>query len=204
MPTRRELLFGLAATSFPGVFVESSSAPPRREIQIIEEPHCLSEESAKGFRLLLSRNAHAVSPKLIIAPANRNLSHQTALRLLREVETGKLLILESGLPFTVRQEASVQIKVLRDVFGLEIQHPVTIGDAYVEYSWPLRRLVRHFSMIAPVACSPSERMAECCGIPVCAKRSYGRGAIIFLGSMLGPGLLAEETEAHEVGNALLG
>src|SRR5689334_683570 len=117
MPTRRELLFSLAASSFGGVLVESPTAPLPSEPQILEEPHCLSEESAKGFRLLLRRNTQAVSPKLIIAPGNRKLSHQTALKLHQQVANGRLLILESGLPFLAHDEAAAQLRVLRDVFG---------------------------------------------------------------------------------------
>jgi hypothetical protein len=35
------------------------------------------------------------------------------------------------------------------------------------------------------------------------KRRIGRGGIVFLGSMLGPNLHAEEPEAHRIATALL-
>lgn len=204
MPTRREILFDIAAAApLAGYVLGHPLVPLRREPEIIEEPHCLSQESAKGFRLLLSRNQQALSPKLMIAPGNRKLSREAALRLLHRVTAGKWLILESGLPFMAREEALGQLKLLRDVFGFRVHAPLAVEDAYIEYTWPLRRLVRHFSMIAPIECSRSESIAERWGVPVCEKRFIGSGGVIFLGSMLGPGLLAEEREAHEVGAGLL-
>jgi hypothetical protein len=102
-----------------------------------------------------------------------------------------------------RERAVEQIRVLRDVFGLEVQNPVASRGGYVKYAWPLQRLVRDFSMFTPVKCSAEERIAEFGGAAVCAKWRVGKGGIIFLGSMLGPALLAEEREAHQVGSAML-
>ena len=100
-------------------------------------------------------------------------------------------------------EVIQQIRVLRDVFGLRVQAPLANGGAYIEYVWPLRRFVRDFSMFTPVECSADEKIAEFAGMAVCARRRIGKGGVIFLGSMLGPGLLAEEREAHELGSAML-
>ena len=116
--------------------------------------------------------------------------------------SGTWLILESGLCFMPRAEAIGQIRVLRDVFGFEVRPPLTNRGTYIEYTWPLRRLVRDFSVATPVKCSPAEAIAEFGGVNVCAKRLIGKGGIIFLGSMLGPGLLSEEREAHELGSAI--
>ncbi len=203
MPTRRELLFSIAASPAVAVLVGKPVLLRPHGTEIIEEPHCLSQESGKGFRLLLSRNAHALSSAVILAPGNRKLSLEGAVRLLRRVAAGKWLILESGLAFMPQEEAVGQLKVLRDVFGFKVHDPVAVDDAYIEYTWPLQRLVRHFSMITPMECQRSESIAERRGVPVCARRSIGSGGIIFLGSMLGPGLLAEEREAHDVGTGLL-
>jgi hypothetical protein len=206
MQTRRELLFNILSTPFAAALVEHPFELVHAQPQIIPEPHCLSEESASGFRLLLQRNRQVLkgfSPRLIIIPGARQLSRETGRDMLRQVTSGTWLILESGLAFMPREEAIGQIRVLRDVFGLEVQAPLATGGAYIEYTWPLRRLIRDFSMITPVKCSRAETIAEIRGAAVCAKRPVGKGGIIFLGSMLGPGLLAEEREAHELGSAML-
>jgi hypothetical protein len=206
MPTRRELLFNMLSTPFAATLVDHPPEPAHAQPQIIPEPHCLSEESASGFRLLLQRNGHLLkgfSPRLIIIPGARQLSHETGFALLRQVRAGTWLILESGVAFVRLQEAIRQIRVLFDVFGLEVRAPLANRGPYIEYTWPLRRLVRDFSMVTPLKCSRAETIAESGGVAVCAKQPVGRGGIIFLGSMLGPGLLAEEREAHQVGGAIL-
>ncbi|MGI8958280.1 MAG: hypothetical protein ACR2IV_00660 [Bryobacteraceae bacterium] len=207
MPTRREVLFNiLSAPLAAAALVQHPLEPVSTLPEIIPEPHCLSEESANGFRLLLSRNrlaSRAVSPKVIIVPASRQLSSATGRELLRYAVGGAWLILESGLSFMPREEAIRQIQLVRDVFGLEVRTPLANGGTYIEYTWPLRRFVRDFSMFTPVECSRTERIAELGGVTVCARRPVGKGGIIFLGSMLGPGLLAEEREAHELGSAML-
>ncbi|MGI9073966.1 MAG: hypothetical protein ACR2JB_22215 [Bryobacteraceae bacterium] len=206
MPTRREFLLSILSTPLAAAFVQHPLEPPGAELEIIPEPHCLSEESANGFRLLLNRNKLPSRPlsKVVIIPGARQLSCETAFALRRQVSAGAWLILESGLAFMPRHEATGQIRVLRDVFGLEVQAPLANRGAYIEYTWPLRRLVRDFSMVTPLKCSRAETIAEIQGVAVCAKRPVGKGSgIIFLGSMLGPGLLAEEREAHEIGSAML-
>lgn len=206
MPTRREILVSMLSTPMAAALVALPRALASAQPEIISEPHCLSEESANGFRLLLQRNRqipNGPSPRLIIFPGTRQLSHETGRELLRQVIGGAWLILESGLAFVPHNAAIGQIRVLRDVFGLELQAPLVSEGAYIEYVWPLRQLVRNFTMFTPVNCLRTERVAELAGVAVCAKRSFGKGGIIFLGSMLGPGLLAEEREAHEVGSAML-
>jgi hypothetical protein len=206
MPTRREILFNIVSTPLTAALVAHPRGPAPAQPGIISEPHCLSEESANGFRLLLNRNrlvSSPLSPKVMIVPAARQLSRQAGCELLRQVTSGTWLILESGLCFMPRAEAIGQIRVLRDVFGFEVRVPLASRGAYIEYAWPLRRLVRDFSMVTSLECPQTEAIAKFGGVSVCAKRPVGKGGIIFLGSMLGPGLLAEEREAHELGSAML-
>jgi hypothetical protein len=206
MTTRRELLFNILSTPAAAALVKHSFERDFAQPRIIPEPHCLSEESASGFGLLLSRNqqlSRGFSRNVMIVPAARQLSRETGFALLTQVRTGAWLILESGLCFMPRGEAIAQIRVLREVFGLEVQTPRESVGAYIEYTWPLGRMVRDFSMVTPVTCPRAERIAESGGVTVCGKRLVGNGGVIFLGSMLGPGLLAEEREAHELGSAML-
>ncbi|MFL6351603.1 MAG: hypothetical protein ACJ74Z_07110 [Bryobacteraceae bacterium] len=206
MSTRRELLFNILSAPLATALVGHPRDVAPAQPEIVPEPHCLSEESANGFRVLLSRNSFIPNPssrKVIIVPAARQLTREAAGKLHRHAVNGAWLIVESGLCFMPQQAAVIQIRLLRDVFGFDVQPPVANESAYVEYKWPLRRLVRDFGMITPVRCSPAEKIAEFGGAAVCAKRAIGNGGIIFLGSMLGPGLLAEEREAHQVGSAML-
>ena len=185
MQTRRELLFTLASATIPVA-----------DSHIFAENDCLSQESARGFRLLLRR---VVSGNIIILPGSRGVSLERAVALRRAAMRGALVVIEGAPAFRSHN-------VIRDVFGFELQPPRSVANTdrlYIQYTWPVPRLVRHFSSIMPVCCLPSEKIAEFAGITVCAKRRVGRGAIIFLGSMLGPVLLAEEKEAHDVTRAIL-
>src|ERR1700737_4437830 len=112
MPTRREVLFNIVSAPSAAALVQKPVGPVRLEPEIIREPHCLSEESAKGFQLLLRRHRAAFDAKLIIFPGARQLSRETGLELLRKVTSGTWLILESGLPFMLREEAIGQIRVV--------------------------------------------------------------------------------------------
>ncbi|MBV9303730.1 MAG: hypothetical protein JOY62_05370 [Acidobacteriaceae bacterium] len=200
MQTRRDLLFGLGSAAIGPAL--SRTPRPEFGIEILAEKHCLSEESAKGFRLLDRRS----SARVIVLPGLRELSYENALAVRSHALYGGWLILESGLAFAAKETVAWQIRLIRDVFGLRIREPVTIRDnnsSYVRYTWPVRHFVRHFSAITPIECSSAERIAEFAGVNVCARRRVGNGGIIFLGSMLGPGLVAEEREAHQVGNVIL-
>jgi hypothetical protein len=66
---------------------------------------------------------------------------------------------------------------------------------YVDYTWPCRATVRDFSRVVPVE-GPGKIIARVDSMPVSLKRSSGRGTLIFLGSPLGPVLLAGDAEAR--------
>ena len=73
----------------------------------------------------------------------------------------------------------------------------------MEYEWPVRRLVRPFldgvSVEAAGWTIVARLQGEVCGV----RRQIGLGGMIFLGAMIGPGLLGEEPEAHQVAAGLL-
>ena len=80
-------------------------------------------------------------------------------------------------------------------FGLELDLPRILPAAripYVDYHWPVAVKVRDFSHIVPVRANAKEVIASFDGIPVAARRS----GFIFLGSPIGPALLAGDREAH--------
>ena len=206
MRTRRQVLSNLAVTPFAAAFIRHGTAAEQAEPQIIPESHCLSEESARGFRLLLERNRALLenrSTRLVVIPGARQLRLATALALVEEATRGAWVIFEDGTAFTRSEQAIPQMRVLKYVFGIGVQPTVAIGERYIEYLWPLHRLVRHFNTFTPIECLAGEAIAYANGATACAKRHIGKGGIIYLGSMLGPGLVAEEREAHELGTAIL-
>ena len=215
MPTRREFLTGLALAPFVVHLAAAQSAAARR-VEIWQEDHCLSLESAMGFRHLVSRNPPATSfasgrtasGTLIIAPGIRWMSPSIAGDLADRIYHGAWVILESGLGFSSRTESKHQTDLLKKAFGLQLLPPVKVGKnpvaaTYLEYTRPVHRLVRTFEAITPVWCDQSEALARLGKHSVCIRKRIGDGTLVFLGSMLGPGIGAEEREAIEVASALV-
>ncbi|MGA8030252.1 MAG: hypothetical protein WB992_24175 [Bryobacteraceae bacterium] len=140
---------------------------------------------------------------LIILAGVRELSVETCWELRKRAIAGSWLIYESGSCFSSPEESLLCSRILNRVFGLEVLPTIVTAGSCIEYSWPARRLVRSFQAATPIRCHSSEVIAEFGGVPVCARRCIGRGGIVYLGSMLGPGLFAEEREAQSVGIAML-
>ena len=209
MFTRRELLMSVAGAPFvqalPARYKETRSG-----IWFYEESHALAEESARGFHSLLSLSSSAGSPVVIIAPAVRNLRQEICAVLLEHVCRGAWLLFESGVCFSSDQEYSQQARTLKQAFGLEVLPPLRVVDIaktsskYVNYAKPLAKSVRSFNAVTPIQCPPSDAIAYFHEHIVCATRAIGKGCLVYLGSMLGPGLLAEEYEAQKVGEDLIG
>lgn len=183
MLSRREVLSCLAASPL-------LAAGSPQGVIFLEQPGILARESAAGYRSLLRGRGN----RIIIAPACRRLN---CAALLPKVRCGYRLIVESGSCFSPASEAL-------EIFGFRIGAPVkTSGHIYVEYSRPQRHLVRTFEAVSPILCEESEVIARWRGLPVSATKNIGAGSVTYLGSMLGPGLLADEREAHAVGEALI-
>ena len=87
-------------------------------------------------------------------------------------------------------------------FGIRIQPPVDLwanGTApYIHYLWPVREKVRDFSRVTPISGEGLEIIGSTGHLPVAARR----GGLIFLGSPMGPALLAGDREAHSWFSAL--
>jgi hypothetical protein len=199
MPTRRALLRNALASPFLtcGSFRERAQQP-----SILAEPHLLSEESAGHFQALL--NDCKLKPRnLCILPAAQQLTAQRAHDLQIRAGMGTWLILESGLCFASQAIRREQIRIWAVGFGLRFSAFRPTTDLYAEYAWPIERLVRTFDVCTPLRPSSGEIIGQCGSVPAACVRRIGLGGIIFLGSMLGPGLAAGEPEAREVGLAII-
>jgi hypothetical protein len=141
---------------------------------------------------------------VIIVPAMREMSVGSASGLAEGVRSGANLWIESGLCFSSEGEVGQQLAILRNAFGLEVLRPVrTAGNPYVRYVLPCQKLVRTFEAVNPVASDDVEVLARFQQHVVCVRKKLGSGSIIYLGSMIGSGLLADEREAHSVVRELL-
>lgn len=70
------------------------------------------------------------------------------------------------------------------------------GPPYVDYRWPIDAKIRDFSRVIPVSAPTEEVFGWVKEWPVALKRKVGKGTLIFLGSPLGPVLLAGDREAR--------
>ncbi len=74
---------------------------------------------------------------------------------------------------------------------------------YVDFCWPVPTKVRDFTRVVPITAQAGEVIGWAEGLPIAMKRKVGRGRLIFLGSPLGPSLLAGDHEARRWLRALL-
>jgi hypothetical protein len=198
MLNRRELI--TSVTSAPLLAACSyKPANPFAMSAFLEEPHTIAVESARGYRAISNKRAN-----LIIAPGIRDITPELCIALVERVRSGASLLLESGLCFSSPDHTNRQRQILKQGLALELLPLVLTAEAnYVTYAWPLQKLVRSFHAVIPVVCAERDVIARFQGLPVCAKIHMGRGCLVYLGSLLGAGLLAEEREARAVGNALV-
>lgn len=170
MQTRRQLL--QQAIILP-VAAGLSNAGQPAGLEILSEPDCLSQESARGFSLIKAPRGRfiVVCGAAALAP-----------ELLRRARQGEWIIWERA----PRLSGS----------------PANAGF-YVHYSWPRGEMTRNFLHPVPVRCPDAEIIARYEGMPVAMRRRFGLGGVVVLGSMLGPNLHAEEPEAGRIAAGLV-
>ncbi len=170
----------------------------------------LAEESAQGFQSLLpatqflrtdSIRGRAGQGTVIILAAVRSLPADYLRELRKCAEEGAWVIWERAANFGGDETEAREL--LAHFFGVRISEPIRPASTYIRYNWPIRCSVREFHNTVRVECSPDERIAECAGHAVAMKRAVGKGGIVFLGTMLGPGIRAEDREAQALGQSLL-
>jgi hypothetical protein len=161
--------------------------------------------------------------RTVIAPGVGSMEPAIAKALSGLVAAGTLLLLESGAAFVSPSEFAAQRRMLQGYFGLAVLPPVDLwagkfaGNAlftarrrsyaeqepdnrqfvpYVNYVWPCNTKVRDFSRVVPVSAEMGDVIGRVGALPVALKRNMASGAIIFLGSLLGPALRAGDPEAR--------
>lgn len=167
-------------------------------VEILAEGHCLSAESARGFRNALG----GMQRPMVVAAGMRDLCSKQAMALKARVGAGERLVFESAPEYSAEQ-----VQCLADEFQIRVQRSggrAEWNGEYVEYQWPVRKLVRPFLAAVTVQGREWTPLATMRGGVCAAQKRFGLGKMIFLGSMIGPGLLADEREAHEVMAALAG
>ena len=225
--TRRRFLEcasgALAMVALPGVSRPLALRIPPDERSVgcalldLEE-ECGIAESIAGYESALAQlgvsavHADARSAPgcaMLIVPAALRVSPATGKTIRRSLASGATVILESGAGFTDPDGADFRAHrdSLRDELQLHVGSPVALwprpigagGIPYVDYSWPAASSVRDFSRVVPLASrEPRDTIiARTGGIPVALMRRAGAGALIFLGSPLGPALRSGDSGARQ-------
>lgn len=142
--------------------------------------------------------------KVIVLPSARDFPREYIEGLRNSMDQGAWIILERAARFS-SEDMDVARELLGNPLGIELRECVRAGSQiYVQYRWPAFALVRAFHQVALLNCPAADVIAEYSGVPVAMKRRYGNGGVVFLGSMLGPGIRAGEPQARQVAEALFG
>ena len=184
--SRRRFLGALASAPLSGVLTGRTLSGPSGCST------CALPESREGFaKALAGRDARAV----LVFPGAAGWDDSIA----RQVRSGRLVIFESASGFAEAKALREQRAGLGATFGLTIEQPFTVWregrrPSYLDLGWPVRARIRDFSFAVPV------RGGEAVGwlgpLPVAALQRAGAGALLFLGSPVGPALGSGDPQAQ--------
>ena len=194
----------------------SFSWQPRQDLDclIVDlQEHCSLQESGRGYESALATAGVAFARALpgatlkcrnVIVPAAAQIGEGLAYELLNFLENGGSLLLECGLGFVDGSIFKAQRSFLRNYFDLSIESPfhlLTRQDRhyvpYVHYVWPIEVSVRDFSRVVPLSDTKANWIGWAQELPVAVRRKIGKGMLTFLGSPLGPALLAGDPQASQ-------
>jgi hypothetical protein len=163
--------------------------------------------------------------RIAIVPGVGSIDPDIAETLTGLLEAGTHVLLESGAAFLSPAEFTTHQKMLYRHFNIEVTVPVDLWSRksadhplvsrrpgslprnkkpdlaesvpYLSYSWPRETKVRDFSRAIPVVVKEVEVIGRAGALPVALRRrTAGGGTLIFLGSPLGPALLADDLQAR--------
>ena len=165
---------------------------------------CVLRESFAGFCGIGIPTCPAAMDGLecrsYVVPGVGTLPEEFARRLSAFTRGGGWVVFESAAGFGGFED---QRRMLARHFGIRIQPPVDLwanGTApYIDYRWPVRERVRDFSRVTPISAEGLEIIGSAGDLSVAGRC----GNLIFLGSPVGPSLLAGDREAHSWFGALI-
>ncbi|HET9177192.1 MAG TPA: twin-arginine translocation signal domain-containing protein [Terriglobia bacterium] len=221
MPISRREFLGLAAgASAAGVagaaglgsLLSEGARRPSRCVVVDPGPACPLRESPAGYAAALSGLSiswrqsfiDALAPAhMMFVPAAVSTESAAISKLKNYLESGSVVVYETGAAFLEPEEFEIHKRVIRSVFGVGLHDPVRLWDSadsfkqapYVDYHWPVVTKVRDFSRVVPVRDGYGETIARFQKLPVAVQRRIGKGTLVFLGSPLGPHLLSADREA---------
>jgi hypothetical protein len=141
---------------------------------------------------------------IVILPAVARVDKAKLAQLRGHLDGGSTVLFESGAAFLNPKEFDSHRRFITSAYGVCLHTPIRLWDSadsfkqspYVDYRWPVVMKVRDFSRVIPVECKSGEAIAWFQSTPVAAKCRMGQGTLVFLGSPLGPHLLAGDREAR--------
>lgn len=172
---------------------------------------CAIRESVAGYESALSslgtrwaRTSGDIRhrPALIVVPAATALSRARVTELAMQASGGSTVIVELGTTSADHRSPDADWAGVREILRVDVGPPTDLwprrspGMPYVDYHWPSAASVRDFSRVLPLTARDGETIARVGGVPVAVRRRMDSGAMIVLGSLLGPALLAEDLEAR--------
>ncbi len=140
----------------------------------------------------------------VIVPGCTVMGVDVARRLSTLLEEGSGVLIESGAGFADPATFTAHQEFLSSHFGLEVEPPIGLWGSsegsqrvpYVDFTWPSPKKIRDFSRVVPSSRTSGDVICGVDGLVVAVKRRVGKGTLIFLGSPLGPSLLAGDLEAR--------
>ena len=218
--SRREFL-GYAAGAATLVLPRDARPPGKAPLTVLLDVRPDLRESVLGYEATLAgfgtpftRAEPRRVPRCatLICPAAVRLSPAALRAIATCLDDGAMVLLESGAMFAAGGELRAHRAVLRDALQIQVEPPVHLWRAavrsrripYIDYTWPHPAKVRDFSRVLPLGREAGEIIASVDGLPVALKRRSRRGALIFLGSPLGPALWAGDDAARRWLRAVAG
>lgn len=186
MPLSRREFVGTLA-------IRPSIATPNVVVDLSDE--CVLRESRIGMLacpLCKPQKMYRQECLFYVVPGAGSVTPKLARELVEHTRNGACVIFESAAGFGGFES---QREMLDQHFGLQIDRPIDLPKGrvpYVDYHWPVSVKIRDFDRVVPVCAPAREVIATVDGIPVAARRRK----LIFLGSPIGPALLAGDREAH--------
>lgn len=203
-------ILGASRRSTPLTLLEGGGSPsgPPAPVLLLGSS-CALQESLEGYRTSLSAAGIPVastgeSARLVLVPAAA-LSDFNEVRLLRKrAEGGATVLVESGAAFLSQQAFRIQRGWVREQFSLTLLNPIRLWDGgerlhgppYLDFHWPSRAKIRDFSRIVPLKLTGGQVIATQENQMIGVRRRLGAGTLVFLGSPIGPHLLAGDREAR--------